>query len=245
MNRLDLLFEKKSSNLLSVYFTAGYPKLNDTTGILQNLENQGADFVEIGIPFSDPVADGEIIQHSNKVALNNGMTMQLLFDQLQSFDCRLPIVLMGYFNPILQLGIEKFTENCAKVKVCGIIIPDLPLEVFEQEYCQIFQKHNLYFIPLVTPQTTSERLIKIGSVAKSFVYVVSQNSITGKHLQCNEYVEYYKKVRQKISNPLITGFGIRNYTDFAEVCKHVNGAIIGSAFIKALTKTLIPEEKQY
>jgi tryptophan synthase alpha chain len=183
MNRITQLFEQKKNNVLNIYFTAGYPQLNDTTIILKALDESGADLVEIGMPYSDPVADGETIQHANQVALDNGMSVKLLFEQLADIRpaIKVPILLMGYINPVLQFGIEEFCKKCQEVGVDGLILPDLPADVYEEDYKAIFEKYGILNIFLITPQTSESRISHIDAISEGFIYMVSSASITGQN----------------------------------------------------------------
>lgn len=237
MNRIDQLFNEKKKSVLNVYCTAGYPYLNSTAEVLTSLQEYGADLVEIGMPYSDPLADGPVIQQSNMVALENGMSIAVLFDQLKSIrhTIHLPIVLMGYMNPIMQYGLEKFCEAAARVGVDGIILPDLPMYEFETEYKQLFEKHNLRFIFLVTPETGEERIRKIDALCSGFLYAVSSSSTTGNNKVIEDQSAYFKKLQDMhLKNPILVGFGIKDKSTFQSACQYTNGAIIGSAFIKAL-----------
>ncbi|AMR34617.1 tryptophan synthase subunit alpha [Mucilaginibacter sp. PAMC 26640] len=238
MNRLNQLFANKKENLLSIYFTAGYPKLNTTVDIAEALEQAGADFLEIGFPYSDPVADGPTIQHSSETALLNGMTLNVLFEQLKDLRKRvsIPVLLMGYVNPIVQYGVENFCKQAAAVGVDGIIVPDLPMYEYEMLYSNHFQDHNLSNIFLVTPQTSEERIRKVDELSNSFIYLLSSSSITGGSLQLTDSIEdYYKRVKgMQLKNPAIIGFGISDHNSFSKACQYANGAIVGSAFVKLL-----------
>jgi tryptophan synthase alpha chain len=245
-NRLTRLFSEKKTGLLNMYCTAGYPQLNSTIEVITALQNCGADIVEIGIPYSDPIADGPVIQQSNMLALKNGMSIPLLFEQLKSIrdNIELPIILMGYMNPVLQFGFDKFCEAAAGVGVDGIILPDLPIYEFETEYQQYFVKNNLKFIFLVTPETNEERIRKIDSLASGFIYAVSSSSTTGdaqnpadeKAIETQQ--AYFKKLSDMhLTNPILVGFGIKDKQTFDAACAYTNGAIIGSAYINALKNT--------
>jgi len=240
MNRLQNLFHTKKNNLLSIYYTAGYPELNTTVDIAEALEKAGADFLEIGFPYSDPVADGPTIQHSSETALQNGMTVHVLFEQLKDLRKRvnIPILLMGYVNPILQYGIEKFCKTAAEVGVDGIIVPDLPMYEYEALYSQYFLDNNLSNIFLVTPQTSEERIRKIDELSNSFIYLLSSSSITGGSLNVSTNIEdYYKRIKaMELNNPAIIGFGISNNSTFTKACEYASGAIVGSAFVKLLAE---------
>ena len=235
MNRINKVFNKKK-NLLSIYFTAGFPDINDTLKIIKELDKSQVDIIEIGLPFSDPLADGPTIQKSSEKALSNGMTTNLLFDQLK--DLRkisdIPVVIMGYFNPILQYGIEKFCSNCKDVGIDGLIIPDLPADIFKKNYKIIFEKYKLNMMFLITPQTSNERIKLIDDLSKGFIYMVSSYSVTGAKDSFDKYqIEYFKRIKKlNLSNPLLIGFGISNKKTFQAACQNSNGAIIGSAYIK-------------
>ena len=235
MNRINKVFNKKK-NLLSIYFTAGFPDINDTLKIIKELDKSQVDMIEIGLPFSDPLADGPTIQKSSEKALGNGMTTNLLFDQLK--DLRkisdIPVVIMGYFNPILQYGIEKFCSNCKDVGIDGLIIPDLPADIFKKNYKIIFEKYKLNMMFLITPQTSNERINLIDDLSKGFIYMVSSYSVTGAKDSFDKYqIEYFKRIKKlNLSNPLLIGFGISNKKTFQAACQNSNGAIIGSAYIK-------------
>jgi tryptophan synthase alpha chain len=237
MNRIEKLFSLKKKNILSIYFTAGFPNINDTTTILKALQDHGADMVEIGIPYSDPLADGPVIQRSSVIALKNGMSIKKLFEQLN--DCRsnidLPLILMGYLNPVLQYGIDKFCNEAHHAGIEGIILPDLPMHEYNTEYKQIFEKYNLNFIFLVTPETSEERIRKIDSLSTGFVYAVSSSSVTGGNTNMSLQENYFKRLEaMHLKNPVMIGFGIKDNKTFSQACKHAAGAIIGTAYIKAM-----------
>ncbi len=238
MNRLNKLFESKKDNLLSIYYTAGYPQLNTTVAIAEALEKAGVDFLEIGFPYSDPVADGPTIQHSSQVALDNGMTLNQLFEELKELRKRvsIPILLMGYFNPMVQYGIERFCKKAAEVGVEGVIVPDLPMYEYEKLYGKYFADNGLSNIFLVTPQTSEERIRKIDELSNSFIYLLSSSSITGKNLEVSNTIEdYYKRIKaMQLKNPTVIGFGISNNETFNKACEYARGAIVGSAFVKFL-----------
>ena len=238
MNSIQKLFQEKDSNLLSIYFTCGYPELNDTTTVIQNLEESGVDFIEVGLPYSDPLADGPTIQDSSQKALQNGINLDVVFEQLLSIkdSVNIPLVLMGYLNQILKYGEDKF---CQKVKDCGIdtvIIPDLPMVEFENHYQALFDKYGINNVFLITPHTSEDRIKKIDSYTKSFIYVVASASITGaKGEISNAQIEYFERIKaMQLNSKTIIGFGISNNETFTQACKYANGAIIGSAFIKYL-----------
>ena len=237
MNRIKKLFSDKRKNIVSIYFTAGFPQLNDTNTILNSLQKHGADMVEIGMPYSDPLADGSLIQHSSMIALHNGITIKKLFEQLK--DCRnnmhLPLILMGYLNPVLQYGIEKFCSDAHDVGIDGIILPDLPLHEYEAEYKKVFEKYRLDFIFLITPETNEKRIRKIDTISKGFVYAVSSSSITGTDKDMSAQQKYFQRLENmKLKNPIMIGFGIKDNKTFSQACKHTSGAIIGTAYIKAI-----------
>jgi tryptophan synthase alpha chain len=238
MNRLNKLFAQKKENILSVYFTAGYPELNSTVAIAEALEKAGADFLEIGFPYSDPVADGPTIQKSSQKALDSGMTLNLLFDQLKELRSRvnIPILLMGYCNPMIQYGVERFCQMAAEVGIDGVIVPDLPMYEFENMYKETFNRYGLSNIFLVTPQTAEARIRKIDELSNSFIYLLSSSSITGGSLSVSDKIEdYYKRVKaMELKNPLIIGFGISNKATYQKACEYASGAIVGSAFVKYL-----------
>jgi len=240
---------KNSNGLLSIYFTAGYPTLNSTIEIAKTLEQSGVDFLEIGFPYSDPVADGPTIQHSSEVALKNGMTLKVLFDQLKDLrkHVKIPVYLMGYFNPVLQFGVENFCKACREVGVNGTIIPDLPIYEYEELYKPIFEENEISNIFLVTPQTSEERIRKIDSLTTNFIYLLSSNATTGKHLEVkNQSEDYFNRIKQmNLTNPFIIGFGISNKETFEKATAYANGAIVGTAFVKILAQNnpleLIPD----
>jgi len=228
-------FEKK---LLSIYFTAGYPNLNDTVSIIEKLEKSGAEMIEIGLPFSDPLADGPTIQKSSTMALKNGMTTEILFSQLKNIreSVKIPLLIMGYFNPILQYGIEKFCKKCVEVGIDGLIIPDLPIDVYHEKYQATFDKYNLFNVLLITPQTSEKRIRFIDSISNGFIYMVSSASTTGAKNSFSEtQIRYFERIKKmNLKTPQIIGFGISNKETFLQATKTTNGAIIGSAFVKFL-----------
>ena len=238
MNRINKLFENKTDHILSVYFTAGYPSLNDTVAIAKYLDHAGADLIEIGIPFSDPVADGPTIQESNQVALENGMTMKLLFEQLAGLrsEVTIPVILMGYINPVLQFGMKAFCKKCQDVGVDGVIFPDLPIEVYQKEYQSLFEQYGLHNTFLITPQTTEGRIRKIDELTSGFIYMVASASVTGAKSDVSDVQEaYFERIKNmKLTNPKLIGFGISNRNTFESACANANGAIIGSAFINMI-----------
>ena len=239
MNKINKLFQEKKSNIFSVYFTAGFPHLHDTAITIQELENNGVDMIEIGIPFSDPLADGPTIQGSSEVALENGMTIKLLFEQLSKINIKgskSAMVLMGYLNPVMQYGIEKFCEDASALGIDGVIIPDLPMQEYVEEYKSTFDKYNLKNIFLITPQTSEERIRFIDSHSDGFIYMVSSSSTTGAKSGVQQGQEaYFKRIQaMTLKNPTMIGFGIGDNSSFTNACKFANGAIIGSAFINAV-----------
>lgn len=239
-NRLQKLFAEKQQGLLSVYFTAGYPNLNDTETIILELEKNGVDLIEVGMPFSDPLADGPTIQQSSEVAIRNGMTIPLLFDQLQNIrqKTQIPLILMGYLNPVMQYGVERFCQKCKEIGIDGIILPDLPLADYVREYKSLFEKNNLSKVFLITPQTPEQRIKEIDSHTNGFVYMVSSASTTGNtNGKAIANTDYFERVtKMELQNPGMIGFGIHNRDTFEQACNHARGAIIGSAFIKALAQ---------
>lgn len=243
MNRITSLFKEKATQegLLNVYFTAGFPKLDDTMKVLTALQEGGADLVEIGMPYSDPVADGETIQKSNDQALENGMTVRILFDQLKDMRSTItvPVLLMGYVNPVLQYGIENFCKKCAEVGVDGLILPDLPLDVYESEYKQIFDAYGILNIFLITPQTSEKRIRQIDEVSEGFIYTVSSASVTGSKSGVSGDMEsYFDRLNcMNLKNPRLIGFGIKDYATFKKASDYAAGAIIGSAFIRVLEQS--------
>lgn len=239
MNRIQTKL-KEDKKLLSIYFTAGYPNLSDTVPIIQQLEHSGVDMIEIGLPFSDPLADGPTIQDSSTQALKNGMNSELLFQQLKDVraSVSIPLIMMGYFNPILQYGVEAFCKKCQEVGINGMIIPDLPVDVYHEQYKSIFESYGLLNIFLITPQTSDERIRFIDSISNGFIYMVSSTSTTGAKTGFGEeQLAYFKRIsNMKLSNPQIVGFGISNNHTFNQATSYAKGAIIGSAFIKFLNK---------
>jgi tryptophan synthase alpha chain len=240
MNRLQQLFQKQQKYLLSIYYTAGYPNLGDTLKIAETLEKNGANFLEIGFPYSDPVADGPIIQASSKYALDSGMTLHLLFEQLKDLRQKvtIPILLMGYVNVVLQYGVEEFCKKCQEVEVDGCIIPDLPMYEYEELYQPTFEKYGLSNIFLVTPQTSEERIRKIDGLSNAFIYLVSSSATTGSNLAVSESsTAYFKRIADmKLQNPVMIGFGISNKETYDAANQYASGAIIGSAFVKNINQ---------
>lgn len=239
MNRINHKL-KEDKKLLSIYFTAGYPNLNDTAKIIQDLEKSGVDLIEIGLPFSDPLADGPTIQESSTAALDNGMHTELLFEQLKDIrnTVSIPLIIMGYFNPVLQYGVEEFCAKCQEIGIDGLILPDLPLDEYQEEYDPIFKKYGLSNVFLITPQTSDERIKAIDDASDGFIYMVSSASTTGAKIGFGDVQKTYfdRIAAMQLKNPQIVGFGISNSQTFNQATKKAKGAIIGSAFIKHLTE---------
>jgi len=239
MNRINKVLKEKK-DILSIYFTAGYPNIDDTIEIIKQLDRSKVDMIEIGLPFSDPLADGPTIQESSTKALKNGMNTSKLFEQLKNIRTitDIPIIIMGYFNPILQYGVDNFCEDCKKNGVDGLIIPDLPMDVYLKQYQEIFKKQNLLNIFLITPQTRNERIRLIDKISNGFIYMVSSSSITGSEKSYGEEQKiYFKRINDlKLKSSLLIGFGISNNNNFKEAINHSQGAIIGSAFIKHIAQ---------
>ena len=248
MNRIDKTL-KENDNILSIYFTAGYPHLKSTTEIIKNLVSAGTDMIEIGLPFSDPLADGETIQMSSKIALDNGMSTKILFDQLKGIrnHVNIPLIIMGYFNPIFQFGVEEFCKKCNEIGIDGLIIPDLPIDIYLTKYKPIFEKNQLQNIFLITPQTSDERIKYIDKNSAGFIYVVSSSSITGSTNKFNENsLNYFRRLENmRLSTPKIIGFGISNNENFSIASKYSKGCIVGSAFIKYLKTNGINSIKMF
>jgi tryptophan synthase alpha chain len=237
MSRIRKLFEEKSKNVLSVYFTAGYPALNDTITIMKSLQDAGVDMIELGIPYSDPLADGPVIQSSGSIALKNGMTINHLFSQLKNFrnQIHLPVLFMGYMNPVMQYGFDNFCRDAAAAGIDGLILPDLPMFEFEKDFGFIIRKHKLDFVFLVTPETEETRLRRLDELSTGFIYAVSSSSTTGNVAALDDQQKYFERLHSmRLKNPVLIGFGIRDRSSFLKACSHANGAIIGTAYIKAL-----------
>lgn len=244
MNRINLKLQE-DKKLLSIYFTAGYPNINDTVSIIETLEKNGVDMIEIGLPFSDPLADGPTIQESSTTALNNGMTTELLFKQLKDIrkTVQIPLLIMGYFNPIYQYGVENFCKKCSEIGIDGLIIPDLPLKEYEELYQKTFESYHLKNIFLITPQTSNERIQQIDSISDSFIYMVSSASVTGSSVGFGtSESDYFKRISDSnLKNPQIIGFGINSRETFKKAIQHQKGAIIGSAFVNFMKTNTISD----
>ena len=238
MNRIHSLFKNKQERVLSIYFTAGFPKLEDTLSIMEAIQAGGADIIEIGVPYSDPIADGPTIQDSNQIALENGMSLKKLFQQLEGFRSKieLPVVLMGYLNPIIQYGMEAFCKKCQEVGIDGLILPDLPMQQYLDEFKSVFEQYGLVNTFLISPQTSEKRILEIDQNTDGFIYMVSSHSITGaKSGISEEQISYFKRVQEMgLKNPRLIGFGISDAETFSTASKYSHGAIIGSAFIKTV-----------
>lgn len=238
MNRINYLFNTKKERVLSIYFTAGFPKLEDTLPVMEAIQAGGADIIEIGVPYSDPIADGPTIQDSNLIALENGMSLKKLFEQLVGFRAKihLPVVLMGYLNPIMQYGMEAFCKKCKEVGIDGLILPDLPMQQYLDEFKELFEEYGLFNIFLISPQTSEKRIREIDQNSNGFIYMVSSHSITGaKTGITEEQITYFKRVEaMNLKNPRLIGFGISDAETFTTASEYGNGAIIGSAFIKKI-----------
>jgi tryptophan synthase alpha chain len=237
MNRLEELFQRKKNNVLNMYCTAGFPQLESTLEVMKALQDSGADIIELGMPYSDPLADGPVIQASGSKALQNGMTIEKLFAQLQ--DCRkeiyVPVILMGYMNPVLQYGFERFCKHAAAIPIDGLILPDLPEHEFETEYAEIIHRYGLDFIFLVIPETSEERIKKLDALSSGFLYAVSSSSTTGNKKDFNEVEKYLERLQSmNLKNPVLVGFGVKTKENFESACKYANGAIIATAYIEAI-----------
>ena len=239
MKRIKNLFQAKAEKVLNVYCTAGYPQLNSTIEVMKALQENGADIIELGMPYSDPLADGPVIQQSSSIALANGMTIKKLFEQLKDLrkEITIPVILMGYMNPVLQYGFKKFCADAAAVGIDGLILPDLPEHEFETEYGHIIKKNGLDFIFLVTPETSEGRIRKLDELSSGFLYAVSSSSTTGSDKNMTDVKNYLQKLKGlSLKNPVLVGFGIRDLATFETACANANGAIIGTAYIKALAE---------
>lgn len=248
MNRINKKLNE-SKKLLSIYFSAGFPSLNDTVSIIESLEKNGVDMIEIGLPFSDPLADGPTIQKSSTTALKNGMTTETLFNQLKDIrkTVSIPLIIMGYFNPMLQYGVEAFCKKCQEVGIDGLIIPDLPVDVYNNQYKATFEKYGLINVFLITPQTSVERINFIDSISNGFIYMVSSASVTGSSSGFGkEQTDYFKRIAgMNLKNPQVIGFGISDNETFAQATTYAKGAIIGSAFIKNLNKNGVTQIDEF
>ena len=240
MNRIDEVFSRKKKGVLNIYFTAGYPKINDTLRIARTLEAAGVDIIEIGIPYSDPIADGPTIQDSSQKALDAGMSLKLLMRQLQDLrkHIKIPVILMGYINPVLQYGFTKFCQDCKEVGIDGVILPDLPMQEYAEMYQVTFEEYEIYNIFLMTPQTSEKRVLQINEASKGFIYMVSSASITGAKQEVSQaQIDYFERIQKmNLSVQRLIGFGISNKETFDNACQYASGAIIGSAFINQLNK---------
>jgi tryptophan synthase alpha chain len=251
MNRIHYLFNNKQERVLSIYFTAGFPHLEDTVPVMEAIQAGGADIIEIGVAYSDPIADGPTIQASNKIALDNGMSMKKLFEQLKGFRAKIhiPVVLMGYLNPIIQFGMEDFCKKCKEVGIDGLIVPDLPMQQYLDEFKSLFEEYGLVNTFLISPQTSEKRIREIDENTDGFIYMVSSHSITGaKSGISEEQIAYFKRVQDmNLKNPRLIGFGISDAETFTTASSYSHGAIIGSAFIKTVkdSKNLSEDIKNY
>ncbi len=255
MNRIEQTLAAQDSNskaskkLLSIYFTAGYPNIEDTGAVIKQLEKSGVGMIEIGLPFSDPLADGPTIQASSTQALKNGMTTENLFEQLVGIrdEVNIPLLIMGYFNPIMQYGIEAFCQKCAEVGIDGLIIPDLPVDVYHKEYSATFEKYGIINVFLITPQTSNERISYIDSISKGFIYMVSSASTTGaKNIFDKDQLTYFQRINDlDLKTPRVIGFGISNNETFVQATDYAHGAIIGSAFVKFLKENPIDQIPEF
>ena len=239
MNRITALFQNKDKEVLNIYYTAGYPNLGDTYTVLESLQDGGVDIVEIGMPYSDPVADGETIQESNQQALENGMSLKVLFEQLEGIRTKgvtIPIVLMGYLNPVYQFGIEAFAQKCQEIGIDGLILPDLPVDEYFNSYKNVFDQYGLLNIFLITPQTSEDRIRKIDEISDGFIYMVSSASVTGATSGISQDMEsYFNRVNaMNLRNPRLIGFGIKDKQSFQTASKYASGAIIGSQFVRLI-----------
>ncbi|MCO5236751.1 MAG: tryptophan synthase subunit alpha [Chitinophagaceae bacterium] len=242
MSRIQELFRRKENTVLNIYCTAGYPQLDSTMAVMKSLQQNGADMIELGMPYSDPLADGPVIQESGAVALQNGMTIRTLFEQLKPMrsdaGIMVPVILMGYLNPVLQYGFERFCADASACGVDGLILPDLPVREFETEYAPIIRRYGLDFIFLITPETSAERIRKIDTLSTGFIYAVSSSSTTGKDKDFSAVESYLHRLQQmQLENPVLVGFGIKDRDTFQSACKYASGAIIGSAYIHALNES--------
>ena len=248
MNRIQTKL-KEDKKILSIYFSAGFPNLNDTKSLIEELAKNSVDMIEIGLPFSDPLADGPTIQASSTQALKNGMTTEILFNQLKDIrkTVEIPLIIMGYFNPVLQFGIENFLKKCKETGIDGLIIPDLPLEIYLSEYKKLFESFGIGMVFLITPQTSEERIRLIDDNSNAFIYMVSSSSVTGSRDSFDDkQLAYFERIAtMNLKNPQIIGFGISNKTTFQQAIKHQKGAIIGSSFIQFITNNEISSISEF
>lgn len=249
MNRINQLFQDSPKNLLSVYFCAGFPTLNSTADVIRTLEKNGVNMIEIGIPFSDPMADGIVIQDAATRALRNGMSLRILFEQLQDIrrDVRIPLILMGYLNPIMHFGFEAFCRKCTECGIDGVIIPDLPFREYEENYKAVAQKYDIRVIMLITPETSEARVREIDEHTDGFIYMVSSAATTGAQKDFDSQKQaYFKKIQDMhLRNPRMVGFGISNKQTFDAACANSSGAIIGSRFVTLLNEAEGDAEKAF
>ncbi|NQX86348.1 MAG: tryptophan synthase subunit alpha [Flavobacteriaceae bacterium] len=232
------VFKNQSKALLNIYFTAGFPEINSLPELINGLEKAGADLIEIGMPYSDPISDGPIIQGSNFIAIENGITTDLIFKQLAKCQTNIPLIMMGYFNAVFQYGLKRFCENCKATGVKGLIIPDLPMDEYREKYQDLFEQYGISFIFLVTPQTSEERIRLIDQYSSAFIYVVSSASTTGKGKDIRDAEPYLARLKaMKLKTPLMVGFNVSTKSDFDFASQYASGAIIGSAFIKFIRDT--------
>ena len=248
MNRIQTKL-KEDKKILSIYFSAGFPNLNDTKSLIEELAKNSVDMIEIGLPFSDPLADGPTIQASSTQALKNGMTTEILFNQLKDIrkTVEIPLIIMGYFNPVLQFGIENFLKKCKETGIDGLIIPDLPLEIYLSEYKKLFESFGIGMVFLITPQTSEERIRLIDDNSNAFIYMVSSSSVTGSRdsFDDNQLAYFERIATMNLKNPQIIGFGISNKTTFQQATKHQKGAIIGSSFIQFIANNEISSISEF
>lgn len=245
MNRINQLFDTQKSKILSIYFCAGHPTLDSTRSVIKSLEKNGIDMIEIGIPFSDPMADGPVIQEAATCALRNGMSLKRLFDQLEGIrrEVTIPLILMGYLNPIMQFGFENFCRRCRECGIDGVIIPDLPFKDYMNDFKATAEAYDIKMIMLITPETSEERIRLIDDHTDGFIYMVSSAAITGAQKDFNEQkLAYFRRIEaMQLHTPRMIGFGISNRQTFESACAHASGAIIGSRFVSLLDEERDPE----